>query len=174
MAGLDHQASSRGPAGAVCYPLSGTGERFPFAAGDAEELWTAEPADRVDAYRAVLEGVAFVERLAYERVEELGARLDGPLRGAGAGSSSEVWTAIRASVLDRPIVRPESADTAFGACTLAAAGTVHESLRDAADAMVTTAGPQVDPVPGERDRMEESYGRFVALVVERGWLPWRA
>ena len=171
MADLDRRAAAHGPATTVCYPLAGTGERFPFVVAEAEELWTAEPADRVDAYRAVLEGVAFVERLAYERLDELGARLEGPLRGAGAGRRSDVWTAIRATVLDRPIVRPESADTAFGACVLAAAGTVHESLRAATDAMVATAGRMVDPEADERGRLEESYGRFVAAVAERGWLP---
>ncbi len=174
MAELDRHAARRGPATTVCYPLSGAGERFPFVEAEAEEFWTSEPTDRVDTYRAVLEGVAFVERLAYERLEELGARLEGPLRSAGTGSGSEVWTAIRATILDRPIVRPESADTAFGACVLAAAGTVHESLQAATDGMVATAGPLVEPVVGERDRLEESYGRFVAAVAERGWLPWRA
>ncbi|HEV2760939.1 MAG TPA: FGGY family carbohydrate kinase, partial [Acidimicrobiales bacterium] len=62
MAELDLRAAAHGPAGTVCYPLSGTGERFPFVVSDAEELWTAEPRDEVDTYRAVLEGVAFVER----------------------------------------------------------------------------------------------------------------
>jgi len=174
MAGLDRQASVRGPASAVCYPVPGTGERFPFVAAGAEEIWTAEPADDVDTYRAVLEGVAFVERLAYERLDELGARLRGPLRSAGAGSGSDVWTAVRATVLDRTIVRPASADTAFGACVLAAAGTVHESLQAATDAMVATAGPAVEPVPSERARLEDSYRRFVAAVTERGWVPWLA
>jgi len=171
---LDRAAAARGPAGTVCYPLAGSGERYPFVAPGAEELWTAEPADRIDAYRAVLEGVAFVERLGYERLRELGAQSEGPLRSAGAGSRSDVWTAIRATVLDRPIVRSESADTAFGACILAAAGTLHASLGAATDAMVATTGPEVAPVAEERDRLEVGYGRFVAAVCERGWLKWRS
>jgi len=172
LAHLDRLAAARGPAGTVCYPLAGTGERFPFVAAEAEAVWTADPADHVDAYRAVLEGVAFVERLAFERLADLGARLDGPLRSAGAGTRSDVWSAIRATVLDRPIVRSESADTAFGACILAATGTLHATLGDATDAMVASAGPEVRPVTRERDRLDESYGRFVAALVERGWLPW--
>jgi sugar (pentulose or hexulose) kinase len=173
LASLDRAAADRGPAGTVCYPLSGTGERFPFVAPDAGELWTDDPSDRVEAYRAVLEGVAFVERLAYERLHELGARLEGTLRTAGAGSRSDVWTAIRATVLGRPIVRSEAADTAFGACILAAAGTVHGSLREATDAMVATSGPEVGPVADERGRLDDSYGRFVAALDDRGWLEWR-
>ena len=173
LADLDRQATGRGPAGTVCYPLAGTGERFPFVADDAEEVWTAAPVDRVEAYRAILEGVAFLERLGYERLADLGASLQGPLRAAGAGSRSQAWSAIRATVLHLPIVRTQSAETVFGACVLAAAGTLHETLRDASDAMVTTAGPEVEPVAAERDRLDDSYRRFVAALAERGWLPWR-
>ncbi len=173
MVDLDRGAAARGPSRTVCYPLSGTGERFPFVAAEAQELWTAPPADGIDAYRAVLEGVAFVERLAYERLGDLGAALEGPVRTAGGGSRSEAWSAIRATVLDVAVVRPESADTAFGACVLAASGTLHENLRAATDAMVATTGAEVVPVAAERDRMEESYGRFVTALVERGWLSWR-
>jgi sugar (pentulose or hexulose) kinase len=171
---LDGEAERRGPAKAVCYPLPGRGERFPFVAGDAEEIWTSEPADRVEAYRAVLEGVAFLERLGYERLGELGAPLHGPLRTAGAGSESAVWTSIRATTLDVPIVTTASADTAFGACVLAAAGTLHATLEAATDAMVSITGPEVAPVDAEKDRLAESYGRFVDALGERGWLPWRA
>jgi len=173
LADLDRAAAARGPATTVCYPLERAGERFPFAAEDAEEVWTAPAVDRVDAYRAVLEGVAFVERLGYERLADLGAPLAEPLRSAGTGSRSDVWAAVRATVLGVGIVRPSSADTAFGACVLAAAGTLHPTLRDATDAMVAPAGDPVAPVTGEADRLEESYGRFVAVLTERGWLPWR-
>jgi xylulokinase len=173
MVELDRAAAARGPSGTACYPLSGTGERFPFVAAGAEALWTAPPEDEVDAYRAVLEGVAFVERLAYERLAELGAAIEAPQRTAGGGGRSRAWSAIRATVLDMAVVRPESADSAFGACILAAAGTLHEGLRAATDAMVAPAGAEVVPVAVERDRMEESYGRVVAALVERGWLSWR-
>ena len=172
LAELDRAAAERGPADVVCYPLPGTGERFPFRADDAAEVWTATPADRVEEYRAVLEGVAFVERLGYERLGHLGARLDGPLRSAGAGSRSEAWTAIRATVLDVPITATDRADTAFGACVLAASGTVHEHLRASTDAMVDTEGPVMAPVAAEQERLDESYGRFVTALSERGWLPW--
>ena len=169
---LDRQAGDHGPASSACYPLTTTGERFPFVAKEAEELWTAPVADPVEEYRAVLEGVAFVERLGYERLGQLGAPLAGPLRSAGGGSTSDVWTAIRATVLSVPITRPATANTSFGACILAAAGTLHETLADATDAMVDDAGTHVEPVAGERDRLEESYRHFVDALTGRGWLPW--
>ena len=173
LAELDRQAAARGPATTICYPPPGASERFPFVSGEVEELWAAPPADQVDAYRAMLEGVAFVERLGYERLGQLGAPLHAPLRAAGAGSRSDVWSAVRATVLGVPIVRPASADTAFGACVLAASGTIHETLAAATDAMVSSDGAPIEPVAGERDRLEESYARFVDALVERGWVPWR-
>jgi sugar (pentulose or hexulose) kinase len=169
---LDRRAGDHGPASSACYPLTRTGERFPFVAGDAQGLWTAPAAGPVDEYRAVLEGVAFVERLGYERLGQLGALLHGPLRSAGGGSRSDVWTAIRATVLDVAITRPATANTSFGACVLAAAGTLHPTLAEATDAMVDDAQDQVGPVAGEHDRLEESYRSFVDALTERGWLPW--
>ncbi len=172
LADLDGQAGAHGPASSACYPLTRTGERFPFAAQDAQGFWTAPALGPVDEYRAVLEGVAFVERLGYERLSRLGAPLAGPLRSAGGGSRSDVWTAIRATVLRVPITRPATATTSFGACILAAAGTLHPTLAGATDAMADDACAPVEPVAAEGDRLEESYRRFVDAVTERGWLPW--
>jgi D-ribulokinase len=172
LATLDRQAAAHGPASSACYPLTRTGERFPFVARDAHGLWTAPAAGALDEYRAVLEGVAFVERLGYERLGQLGAPFAGPLRSAGGGSRSDAWTAIRATVLDVAITRPATAYTSFGACVLAAAGPLHASLAEATDAMVDNAGVPVEPVPAERDRLEENYGAFVAALAGRGWLPW--
>lgn len=172
LARLDGRARAHGPASSACYPLTRTGERFPFVAHDAKGFWTAPASGPVDEYRAVLEGVAFVERLGYERLGQLGAPLAGPLRSAGGGSRSDVWTAIRATVLRVPITRPATANTSFGACILAAAGTLHPTLAGATDAMVHDSHAQVGPVAGEIDRLEESYLSFVDAVAERGWLPW--
>jgi xylulokinase len=47
-------------------------------------------------------------------------------------------------------------------------------LAAAADAMVAASGPEIRPVDGERGQLEENYGRFVALLRDRGWLPWPA
>ena len=172
LADLDRRAGAHGPASTACYPLTRTGERFPFVAADAQGFWTAPASSSVDEYRAVLEGVAFVERLGYERLGQLGAPLAGPLRSAGGGSRSDVWTALRATVLGVAITRPATANTSFGACILAAAGTVHPSLAGATDAMVDDARAAVEPIAAERDRLEESYRRFVDAVAGRGWLPW--
>ncbi|WP_426500706.1 FGGY-family carbohydrate kinase [Streptomyces sp. D54] len=167
---LDAAAAARGPASYVRYPLRRDGERFPFVSGAARGFELGRPRDDADAHRAALEGVAFVERLALDRVERLGVPVLGPLHAAGGGSRSTVWTTIRATVLDRPVRVVERAETAFGAALLAATGTLHEDLAASAAAMVR-AGALVEPVPEERPALDDAHGRFVVALHERGWLP---
>ncbi|MFE0427490.1 FGGY-family carbohydrate kinase, partial [Streptomyces sp. NPDC058953] len=171
LAGLDRAAAGRGPASYVRYPLRREGERFPFVAAGARGFALGVPEDETDAHRAALEGVAFLERLAVERVEALGVPVTGPLHAAGGGSRSPVWTAIRATVLDRPVLVARRAETAFGAALLAASGTLHEDLAASAAAMAGPgAGAEVVPVRDERAALDDAYGRFVTGLRTRGWL----
>ena len=169
LATLDERAAEHGPAGCVTYPLTGTGERFPFVAPDATGFWLGTPTGDDERYRATLEGVAFVERLGYDHLAGVGARAAPPLLSAGGGTGSRVWTAIRATVLASPLDVPACPETSFGACVLAAAGTVHPDLTAAGDAMVRTVA-SVEPVEPETERLEESYHRLVAELRRRGWV----
>lgn len=166
---LDRAAAAHGPAHCVSYPLTRTGERFPFLEQDAEGFMLGDPAGETEAYRATLEGVAFVERLAFERLASLGAAPAGAVATAGGGSRSRVWNRIRATALDRPLVVTGTPTTAFGAAMLAAAGTIHETLGDAAAAMVVLR-EQIEPERKEIAALMESYGRFVAELRKRGWI----
>lgn len=170
LAALDDFAARRGPARAVIYPLLGQGERFPFAAPGAEGFTLGAAADEVERYRATLEGVAFVERLGYERLARLGAVSQPPVAVTGGGSRSATWNRIRASVLGMALTAAPAASTALGACILAAAGSVHPDLTAAAEAMAAS-GRVVAPDEAQRDALDRSYRRFVAAVEERGWLP---
>lgn len=166
---LDRAAARRGPATAVNYPLRGTGERFPFLAASATSFLLSEPVDRVDRHRSRLEGIAFCERLALERLRDLGAPASGPVRTAGGGAHSEVWCRIRASVLERPVLRVPGAGTALGAALLAASGSLHPDLSAAAADMVPP-GDEVEPVAAEVRPLHDSYQRFVAELRAREWL----
>ncbi|MGW8380794.1 FGGY family carbohydrate kinase [Streptomyces sp. ODS28] len=169
LAALDAAAAARGPASHVRYPLRREGERFPFLSGAARGFAVGSAEDEADRHRAALEGVAFLERLAVERVRGLGTAVEGPLYAAGGGSRSELWTRIRASVLGMPLRVAPRAETALGAALLAATGTLHGSLAEAAAAM-TAPGTVVDPDPREGAALEESYAHFVRELSTRNWL----
>lgn len=166
---LDRAAAARGPASVVTYPLRREGERFPFVSGEARGFVLGTPADEADRHRAELEGVAFLERLAIERVRELGVPVEGPLWAAGGGSRSALWTRVRATALGMPLRVADHAETAFGAALLAASGTLHPDLAASAAAMVRT-GRDIDPDETERAALDESYAAFTAALRERGWL----
>jgi len=76
LAAYDTRAAALVPTSLLAYPLVRHGERFPFVAPNAEGFIVAE-SDLLQlhpdlVYTAYLEGVALLERLAYEVVTELG------------------------------------------------------------------------------------------------------
>ena len=112
-------------------------------------------------YRALLEGIAFEQRLL---TEGLAASIEDPITrliALGGGSRSSVWCQIIADVMGRPVeVAREAESTCLGAGMLAAAAVgLHSSIPDAAAAM-SGIGRQYSPdetVTGTYDRLFEVY-----------------
>ncbi len=196
LADLDRAAAVRGPSTVVRYPLARAGERFPVADPSLQSVTSGEPLDEVDAYRAVLEGVAFVERLGVETLTRLGIR---PSRHTitGGASRSATWNTVRSTVLTpvltRPLAGPLGAGplgrgrgaltgsgvvhaltggSAVGAAILAAHAIARATTGDAphlnetVDRLVATAVP-VAPDCSEAVRLERSYAVFLALLDAR-------
>jgi sugar (pentulose or hexulose) kinase len=157
-----------GPSATVAYPLTRPGERFPVAdpgfAGFSVGLdgRSREAVDDVARYRAVFEGVAFVERLALERLVELGVE-QRRHHVAGGAAASELWNRIRASVLQRPVVVSPGAGSARGAAALAAAAVTGDGLAVVAERF---AGERAVLEPDEVlvDVLEERYQVFLRAV----------
>jgi sugar (pentulose or hexulose) kinase len=179
LAALDRQAAERIPTPLISYPLARRGERFPFVRPDAQafalpycqeegEAESAAPPDTGTRYAAQLEGVAYVERLAYEMLESLGGTVGPVIRVAG-GARSDIWLAIRASVLNRELLCPAETGAAMGAAVLAASRTHFEGVIPAARAMAHTERG-VQPRPDLVDRYEERYQCFRAACAERGYM----
>jgi sugar (pentulose or hexulose) kinase len=180
LAALDRQAAERIPTHLISYPLARRGERFPFVRPDAQafvlpyrpeegEPERDTPFDIGTRYTAYLEGVAYVERLAYEMLESLGGTIGPAVRVAGGGARSDVWLAIRASVLNRELLCPVEAGAAMGAAILAASRTHFEGVIPAARAMVHIER-SVQPRPDLVARYEERYQRFRIACAERGYI----
>jgi sugar (pentulose or hexulose) kinase len=167
LAELDGLAQSHEPAGGAIYPLVGPGERFPFYRPDAEPLEVGRFADEVDRYAALLQGVAFVERLGLVALGRLGARITGRLALTGGGTRSRYWTQLRADVLGREVELPVTPEPSVGMAVLAAAG--DGSVSDAA-ARLLPAGTRIEPRPGAGARFEARYHELIDALAGRGYL----
>lgn len=164
---LNEAAAALIPTGLLAWPLKQTGERFPFTAPGAKGFVPAggPPARR---FAACMEGVAFIERMAYALIEQLSGERVAAVYTAGGGSNSDTWLRIRANVLDRPIYKCREANGAVGAAIGAASKTRFTSVAEAAQAM-TAVEREVLPEPVLKDRYSEIYSDFVAELTKRGY-----
>ncbi|MEV6948518.1 FGGY-family carbohydrate kinase [Streptomyces sp. NPDC051172] len=167
---MDERAAAYEPSGAVAYPLVSPGERFPFLAPQASALVLGEPDGESDLWAALLQGVAFTERLCLDYLHHLGAPLDGPLTFTGGGARSPYWNQLRADILGRPARVPAQTEPALGMAALAAYGTGAGSLADITDRMVRIR-TVLEPDPDRTALFAEPYARLVDELTARGWLP---
>ena len=165
---LSTQAREWEPASIIAYPLASYGERFPFHVPEARYFLLGEPTDEVDLYAALLQGIAFVERLCFDYLDMLGAPTGGSLSLTGGGTRSRYWCQLRADVLGRSVRIPENAEAALGMAILAASE--GRQVADVAAAMSRTR-EVIDPRPARIDRFRASYVRLVDELEHRGWLP---
>jgi len=154
---LDREAAKIVPTPLVAYPLARRGERFPFVAPEAEGFLVGQPRNEVERYASYLEGVAYLERMAYDTMQALGARVGQAIYTAGGGAKSGVWLQIRANVLSRRVLRPAVPEAAMGVAILAASSDLRVGLARAARRMVridAEVWPEEDIVPHYRERYE--------------------
>lgn len=166
---MDAAAQPRLPVEHVAYPLVRPGERFPFLSDTAEGFFLTQPDDPVDRYAACLQGVAFLERLAYDVLDGVAGTVGGEVFSTGGGSRSAVWMQCRADVTGRVLHRPAWAESAFGAAVLAAAGSPDGSLNEAIGRMVHVR-KTFSPATGRAGHYQRLYRRFCRALNERGYL----
>lgn len=164
---LEGVAATRVPTGEIAYPLRQSGERFPFRSAIARGF-DPDGIDDAALYAARMEGTAYLERMAFERLDLLAGELVRAIFAAGGGSRSDLWLRIRANVLGRPIYRASNGEAALGAAVIAAAGSRFGSLQAAAAALTSTEST-IEP-----DRLvpayDDGYRRFVEELTRRGYL----
>jgi len=163
---LSGQAAAIDP-GLLCYPLAGTGERFPFVAPEATGFIGGGPLTGTDPaalFWAVAHGVAFIERLCYDLLDLAGADVTGSVAFTGGGARNAWWNQLRCNVLGVPVLLPTSAEPALGAAVLAASSEL--GVREAAAALVRLSAT-LDPQPGE-----ERVGPYLRLVDELASRDW--
>jgi xylulokinase len=141
-----------------------TGERTPHADPDARAAFVGLTArhDRGAVVRAVLEGVAFGLRDAFELVRAAGGSATAA-RASGGGARSDLWLRIVASVLGVPVRRMVvDAGAAYGAALLG--GVACGAFSTVAEAAaIPRIGSTIDPEPGWTGAYVEAYERFKQL-----------
>jgi sugar (pentulose or hexulose) kinase len=162
---FDRAARELGPINAAIYPLTRKGERFPFVAPQAERFELGDFPDDLHRYAGVLQGVAFIERLAFEHLEKLGAEPVGSVSLTGGAVRSGYWNQLRSDVLGVPVELPATPDPAYGMAVLAASGGA--SVTETARRMV-----RVEQVlePRPQALLNDLYGEFVAELTRREYL----
>lgn len=166
---LGARATRHQPTSVLAYPLVSRGERFPFAAPDAEAFMVGEPAGEAQRFAALLQGVALVERLCFDYVDLIGAPAVRELTLTGGATRSRRWSQLRADVLGRPVRLVEHPDAAFGMAVLTASTRQRGGLAAAAASMVRTS-ETIGPRPDMAGRFFEPYLRLVDELERRGWL----
>ena len=154
-------------ANVVTYPLPGVGERFPFLAPDMKNMISGKVKNDIEAFRAILEAIAFTERYSYELLAKAGADISDAIFTAGGGGKSALLSQIRATVLGRPVVTLSKSGSDIGAAMLALASDQLSSDGDLADGLAKikiSHGEIYRPELQERDNLERNYQNFLVLT----------
>jgi D-ribulokinase len=101
------------------YPLTTPGERFPINDPNLPPRLEPRPSDRAAFLHGLLESMARIEALGYQRLQELGATPLTQVYTAGGGAANSVWTTIRARHLGVPVWAAQHTDAAYGTALLA-------------------------------------------------------
>jgi sugar (pentulose or hexulose) kinase len=103
--------------------------------------------DRRHLYKAILEGIAFEQRLHTSGVEAATGQRVTSYVVVGGGARSPLWCQIIADITGKPVVRASCLEaTALGAGILAAAAAgLYSDVREAASAMTRTEATPFEP-----------------------------
>jgi len=101
------------------YPLLENGERFPISDPNYPTRLSPRPDTDIEFFKGMLEGIAEIEFQCYQRLKELGCPDVKKIYNVGGGSQNEIWTEIRQSRLQIPILSCTNTEAAFGSALLA-------------------------------------------------------
>ncbi|MGJ3249670.1 MAG: FGGY-family carbohydrate kinase [Elainellaceae cyanobacterium] len=101
------------------YPLTKPGERFPISDPQFSPRLTPRPEQSVDFLHGLLESIARIEAMGYQRLQELGATPLSQVYTAGGGAQNSTWTSIRARHLNVELAQPIHREAAYGTALLA-------------------------------------------------------
>jgi sugar (pentulose or hexulose) kinase len=101
------------------YPLLKRGDRFPINNPQLSPKLEPRPDNPVQFLHGLLESIARIEALGYQRLQELGATKLSYVYTAGGGAKNQTWTTIRERYLQVPVVSSIYREAAYGSALLA-------------------------------------------------------
>ena len=100
------------------YPLLQPGDRFPINDPNLPPQLEPRPDNPVTFLHGLLESMARIEALGYEKLQELGASKLIRVYTAGGGAKNPIWGQIRQRCLRVPVVKSQYAEAAYGSALL--------------------------------------------------------
>jgi len=104
------------------YPLLTPGERFPINDPLKQPTLSPRPEDDVLFLQGVLEGISTIEKMAFDKLTELGAPYPTRIITMGGGSRNEAWRCIREMKCGVKTLSADITEAAFGVALLALKG----------------------------------------------------
>ncbi|MEM9539205.1 MAG: FGGY-family carbohydrate kinase [Cyanobacteria bacterium P01_E01_bin.42] len=104
------------------YPLLRAGERFPINAPELQPQLEPRPENPADFLHGLLESMARIEAMGYQRLQDLGATSLKRVYTAGGGAKNFQWTTIRQRHLCVSMTSSQHLEAAFGTALLAKRG----------------------------------------------------
>lgn len=101
------------------YPLAKPGERFPINDPDLQPRLEPRPPDPAAFLHGLLDSIAQIEALGYQRLQDLGATPLTQVYTAGGGAQNQTWLKIRDRHLPVPVQVAAHTDAAYGSALLA-------------------------------------------------------
>ncbi|MBB1287283.1 FGGY-family carbohydrate kinase [Flavisolibacter sp. BT320] len=166
---LNERVATLIPTTYSAWPLLQTGERFPFVAPDAKGFAPESLSDAA-LFAAYMEGVAYIERYAYERIKALSGEDVAQVFTAGGGSNSDTWLTIRSNVLNLPLRKMKNVSGAAGAAVLAASRTHYSTIVEAAGVMIQ-AEKVILPEKSLVAQYADGYKQFIHVLKQKGYIP---
>ncbi len=157
------------PTGNIVYPLTTTGERFPFVRPDAEKFEIIRKDDEASRYAGTMEGVGYYERLCFDTLAALGCEVGDEITIAGGAAKAPVWSQIRANILGKRLMEPRIVEAAFGSAIVAGTVALDRTLTASAREMVRYER-MFEPDPVAHAAYDKLYEEFKSECVERGYI----
>ena len=162
----NQKASDIGVANVITYPLTTTGERFPIKSASMTNLISAKADSDVMEYRAILEGIAFTEKYAYDLLQTAGSAISPIIYTAGGGGKSRILSQIRATVLNKEVVITDTtgSDMGAGMLSLASANKTGDDLTQALGEINISHGEIFKPDQVSAAQLNKNYQKYLALI----------